>query len=57
MAYDIRAGQLFATPLIIAALDDVDPRRIAQIVSALRDAGFMYSGPTVAGIQTQGTFS
>ncbi|MDR3637174.1 MAG: putative 2OG-Fe(II) oxygenase [Isosphaeraceae bacterium] len=56
MARDIRVGPLFATPLVTTTLDNVDPRKIATVVCALRDAGFMYSGPMVAGLQTQGNF-
>jgi len=56
MARDIRVGQLFASPLVTATLDEVDPAKIAKVVFALRDAGFMYSGPNVAGLQTQGNF-
>ncbi|MGO9467596.1 MAG: putative 2OG-Fe(II) oxygenase [Isosphaeraceae bacterium] len=56
MARDIRVGQLFATPLVSATLDGVDPAKIAKVILALRDAGFMYSGPAVAGLQTQGNF-
>lgn len=54
MATDVRTGQLFATPLVTAMLDEVDALKITRIIHALRDAGFMYSGPAVAGIQTQG---
>lgn len=56
MAREIRAGQIFGTPLVTGTLDDVDPAKIARVIYALRDAGFMYSGPKVGGVQTQGNF-
>jgi hypothetical protein len=56
MAQGIRTDHLFGTPLTTIELDNVDPAKLTRIIYSLRDAGFMYSGPTMAGLQTQGNF-
>jgi hypothetical protein len=56
MAQGIRTDHLFGTPLTTIELDNVDPAKVTRIIYSLRDAGFMYSGPTIAGLQTQGNF-
>ena len=54
MVLEARVLPFFPTPLLAVRLTDVNNQSIANVVYALRNAGFMYGGPGLGGLQTQG---
>ena len=51
---ELKVLPFFPTHLLATRLADVNNRAIVDVIYALRDAGFLYGGPGLGGLQTQG---
>lgn len=54
MSLELEVLPIFPTPLVVARLPHVDNKALVDIVYALRDAGLLYGGGGLGGMQTQG---
>lgn len=54
MPLDLKVLPVFHTPLVVASLPHVDNKALVEIVYGLRDAGLLYGGHGLGGLQTQG---
>jgi hypothetical protein len=54
MALELNVLPIFPTPLVVTRLPHINNQALVDIVYRLRDAGFLYGGSGVGGLQTQG---
>lgn len=54
MALDLKVLPVFDTPLVVTRLPHINNKALSDIVYSLRDAGLLYGGPGLGGLQTQG---
>ncbi len=54
MALELNVLPVFHTPLVVARLPHIDNKVLTEIVYSLRDAGLLYGGHGLGGLQTQG---
>lgn len=54
MPLELNVLPVFPTPLVVTSLPHIDNKALVDIVYGLRDAGLLYGGRGLGGLQTQG---
>jgi hypothetical protein len=56
MPLECKLLPIFPTPLVVTWLPHINNKILVDIVYSLRDAGLLYGGHGLGGLQTQGNF-